>query len=54
MDKLTLWSRRHSAARGCFWQAERAVTEDAAQQWLEVFRNDEPNVLFLVSGRKPK
>lgn len=51
--KLTLWSKRHSHARGNFWQAEREVTEESAQQWLAVFRSDEPGVLFLVNNRKP-
>lgn len=51
--KLTLWSKRHTPARGNFWQAEREVTEETAQQWLAIFRADEPKVLFLVNNRKP-
>jgi hypothetical protein len=54
MKQLTLWSIRHSAARGNHAQAERKVSEAEAQAWLAVFRKDEPNVLFLVSANKPK
>lgn len=52
-SKLTLWSIRNSAARGNHAVAEREVTEANAQDWLAVFRADEPKVLFLVSARKP-
>lgn len=51
---LTLWSLRVSVARGNHFVAERKVTEETAQAWLKIFRQDEPNVLFLVSERKPK
>jgi len=51
---LTLWSLRVSVARGNHFVAERKVTEETAQDWLKIFRQDEPNVLFLVSERKPK
>lgn len=54
MKKLTLWSIRTSAAQGNHAKAEREVTEATAQDWLKVFRADEPKVLFLVSARKPK
>ena len=50
---MTLWSRRHSPTRGNYWKAERDVTEQTAQDWLKVFRDDEPNVIFIVSKRKP-
>jgi hypothetical protein len=51
--KLKLFSRRHSIARGNHWKFERDVTEANAQEWLAVFRKDEPDVLFLVNNRKP-
>lgn len=54
MKKLILWSKRTSVARGNYWQQEREVTEQTAQDWLKVFRDDEPNVLFLVAAKKPK
>jgi hypothetical protein len=52
--KLTLWSARNDAARGNHFRAEREVTEENAQEWLAIFRADEPKVLFLVSASKPK
>lgn len=51
---LRLYSKRFSIARGNHWVIEREVTEETCQQWLEIFRKDEPNVLFLVSDKKPK
>ena len=50
---MILWSRRNHPARGNYWKAEREVTERTAQDWLKVFRDDEPGVIFLVSKRKP-
>lgn len=52
--KMTLWSKRSNPAQGNHWVAEREVTEETAQQWLAIFRADEPKVLFLVCARKPK
>jgi hypothetical protein len=52
--QMTLWSLRHTAAQGNHFVAERTVTEETAQEWLAIFRADEPKVLFLVSARKPK
>lgn len=51
--KMILWSKRYSVAKGNHWVNEREVNEETAQAWLSVFRKDEPNVLFLVSIRKP-
>lgn len=50
---LTLWSLRTSFTRGNHWVAERKVSEAECQAWLKIFRDDEPNVLFLCSARKP-
>lgn len=50
---MTLWSRRTSPAQGNYWKAERDVTEQTAQDWLKVFRDDEPLCNFVVSKRKP-
>ncbi len=50
---LTLWSLRFSVARGNHWISERNVTEENCQQWLKIFREDEPNVTFVASERKP-
>lgn len=55
MNKLlTLWAGRNNGARGYEFVAERQVQENEAQQWLSIFRSDEPNVIFIVSKNKPK
>ena len=51
--KQYLWSLRWSVAKGNHWNLEREVTDETCQEWLKVFRNDEPKILFLVSSRKP-
>lgn len=48
---MKLWSRD---AKGREWKAERDVTEDTAERWLEVFRKDHPDKRFRVSEKKPK
>lgn len=50
---IGLWSLRFSAAKGRHWAHERSCTSDTIKNWLEIYRNDEPNVLFLGSVRKP-
>jgi len=54
MKKLTLWSKRSSIAWGNHWVNERQVTEETCQDWLKIYREDEPKVLFLVSDKKPR
>jgi hypothetical protein len=54
MNPLTLWSLRTSVAHGRHFVAERQVTAATADQWLSIFRKDEPSVLFIVSARRPK
>lgn len=51
--EMKIWSIRTSVAQGNHWQYERDCTEENCQEWLKVFRDDEPNVLFLASKRKP-
>lgn len=50
---MKIWSLRFSVAKGNHWQYERDCTEANCQDWLKVFRDDEPNVIFLASIRKP-
>lgn len=50
---LKIWSKRWSVARGNHWQYERDTSEENCQAWLKVFRDDEPNVIFIASKRKP-
>ena len=52
--KLKLWAGRTDASRGYHFVVEREVTEETAQQWLKVYRDDEPGVIFIVSAHKPK
>ena len=52
--EITLWSSRWSFAKGNHFVAERKVTEETAQEWLKIFREDEPDVYFVVSKNKPK
>lgn len=37
-----------------FWCFVRECSEDTAQQWLDVFINDEPEGVFKLSKNKPK
>lgn len=54
MNQLKLWARRYSFVRGFQWVAEREVTQETAQAWLELFKKDEPDVRFMVSDKKPR
>lgn len=52
---IRLFSKRYSAARGWYWEGERIINDEArAQEWLELFRNDEPNVTFVLSKNEPR
>jgi hypothetical protein len=35
------------------WVAERQCAADTVDEWLAVFRKDEPAIKFVVSTRKP-
>jgi hypothetical protein len=50
---LRLWAQRYSPAKGHYWQAERDVTLETANEWLKVFMKDEPDVIFIVATQKP-
>jgi len=50
---IKIWSRRNSPARGAFWQLERDCIEATIQGWIKIYRDDEPEVIFLGSARKP-
>jgi lysophospholipase L1-like esterase len=51
-QKLRLW-RKEGSGEGTDWIAERDVTPETAEQWLQVFRRDEPEAEFVVASRKP-
>jgi hypothetical protein len=50
---MKIWSLRYTPAKGTHMQAERDCNIGNAQAWLEVFRADEPRVIFIASVRKP-
>lgn len=52
-EKLTLWSKRFTGARGWHVVAERECSNETAEAWLGVFRADEPGVAFVVARTKP-
>jgi hypothetical protein len=52
---ISIWSLRFSPARGWNVHKERnAADERNAQMWLDVFRADEPTIVFHASVRKPR
>ena len=51
--KLKIYSIRFSVAQGNHWQYERDCTEENCQEWLAIFRADEPGVTFIANNRKP-
>lgn len=53
MNELSLWSLRHSVAYGEHFKRERFCSIETAQEWLDIYKNDEPDVLFVVSAQKP-
>jgi hypothetical protein len=50
---IKIWSLRYSPARGSYFVMERECLESTIQQWLKIYREDEPNVIFIGSKRKP-
>ena len=52
--KYKIWSKRFTPAKGNHWAHERDCTEETVQEWLKLFRNDEPNVCFIADTKKPK
>ncbi len=48
-----LWGYRFTPVRDWAWVLERDCSTGNASEWLRVFRNDEPDVTFLISRKKP-
>ena len=40
--------------RSGMWDYQRSVTPETKDQWLHIFKKDEPNDHFVVSKNKPK
>jgi len=36
-----------------YWRLERIVGTDTAENWLRIFQNDEPDVVFKLSKNRP-
>lgn len=51
--QMKIWSRRFTPAQGNHWKLERECTAETVQQWLAIFRKDEPEVIFIGDTRKP-
>jgi hypothetical protein len=37
-----------------YWNKERTVTQETADQWLVIFSKDEPNEIFKISKNRPR
>lgn len=51
--KTNLYSARWSTAQGWHWKYERECLPTTANDWLTVFKRDEPEVLFVLSEKTP-
>lgn len=49
-----IWSKRDSVAKGLHWQHERDCLDETAEQWISLFKKDEPTVEFVFSDKRPK
>ncbi len=43
---------RFNAVTGC-WMLVRDCYKENARRWLEIFKGDEPGVVFKVSKKRP-
>lgn len=50
---ISLWSLRQSIAWGWYWRKERDCQESTANDWLRVFRKDEPEIEFKLAKKCP-
>lgn len=50
--KTYLWSVRYNHAKGYHWKLERECV-NTGNEWLTVFKNAEPTVLFVLSQKMP-
>ena len=56
-DKPDLWKEialwRFNKITG-FWSPELICKQDTAKEWIEIFRRDEPNEIFMLSLYQPR
>jgi hypothetical protein len=50
MGKLRLWKLNEVTG---YWDYQRTVTPETADEWRRIFQNDEPKATFAVSKNKP-
>lgn len=50
MTTIKLW--KFNAITG-YWDYQRTCNEDTAEEWLRLFRRDEPNESFKLTNRRP-
>jgi hypothetical protein len=48
---VQLW--RYNKITG-YWHPVRSVTPETAEQWLQIWRRDDPSGIYVVSAKKPK
>lgn len=51
VDTIRLW--RYNQITG-YWRIERTCSRRTADDWLTIFRRDEPNAIFTLSENKPR
>lgn len=51
---MKLWSLRKRPSGGKWWVYERDCLPETAERWLKVFQADEPEIIFVLSVKKPK
>lgn len=51
--RLSLYSWRWTVGQGAHWRFERDVSAETRNEWLAVFRKDEPSISFIVSDKRP-
>lgn len=50
----SIWSLRWSTAWGWRWSRERTCMPSEELAWLEVYKKDEPEILFILAEKQPK
>lgn len=48
---LMLWKYNK---RSGYWQSQRSVADDTAEQWLKTYEQDEPSEYFCLHANRPK
>lgn len=52
-DLVGIWSWRRSDAWGWYWHLENQVQAYNAGTYLDIFRRDEPKVIFEAASKQP-